>query len=105
MVYLVGGYKQTLTRPGPCVVPPTWKHQRFRRRVALRESHKTCLLACGYHGETIWLVVTNKRIDPNATPDTFEEFKESERARQIKGYMNVDDVEFVTVADPYDYYY
>ena len=66
---------------------------------------KTCLLACGYHGETIWLVVTDKRVDPTGTPDIFEEFKESERVRQIKSYMDVGDVELVTVADPYGYYY
>jgi hypothetical protein len=59
------------------------------------------VLACDYHEETIYLVVTDRKIDSHGTCDNFEAFQESERALEIKELVNVGDVEFVTVPNPY----
>ena len=47
------------------------------------------------------MVVTNRRIDSNGTPDKFEPFEESERERQIKKLLELDEIDFVTVPNPY----
>jgi hypothetical protein len=42
------------------------------------------------------LVVTDRKVDGNETPNNFEAFQESERARKIKNHLEVaGDAEFV----------
>ncbi len=109
MVYLVGGYKLTYgqviewCRPRN-LDPPDGNTTVFVNRWL--RSHgitQTRLLACDYHREGIYLVVTDRRIDRNGTSDNFEPFKESERARRIKELVQMGELEFVTVPNPYGY--
>jgi hypothetical protein len=51
----------------------------------------------------MFLVVTDRKVDGNGTSDNFEPFQESERARKIKKLLEVGEVEFITVPNPYGY--
>jgi len=109
MVYLVGGYKLThdqvleWCRPRD-IDPPDGNTTLFVNRWLRSQGIKqTRLLACDYHGETIFLVVTDRKLDGNGTSNNFEAFRESEKACQIKELLQVGEVEFVTVANPYGY--
>ena len=50
----------------------------------------------------IFLVITARKYDGKKTPN---EMEEDDRARRIEEEMKIDDVEFVTVADPYRYHH
>jgi hypothetical protein len=109
MVYLVGGYKLTedqvleWCRPRN-IQPPDGNTTLFVNRWLRSQGIKnTRLLACDYYGETIFLVVTDRKVDGIGSLDNFEAFRESERACQIKKLLQVGDVEFVTVPNPYGY--
>ena len=72
MVYLVGGYKLTYEQTlGWChsndLYPPESNISRYVNRWLRNESIPTCLLACDYQGEPIFLVVTHKRLDNTGT--------------------------------------
>jgi hypothetical protein len=68
----------------------------------LRERNiRTRLLACTYKGKSIFLVVLKRRVDHTGTPSCFEPFEEDERALGVKREMGIEDVEFVTVPNPY----
>ena len=41
---------------------------------------QTRLLPCYYHGETIFLAVTDRKLDGNGTSNDFEAFREREKA-------------------------
>jgi len=95
MIYLVGGYKLTENqvrawcRPRN-LDPPYGQVANFVNDWFDNNGiRRTSLLPCDYHGEPIFLVINDRRTDPVATPDKFEEFKESERARQMKSLMGV----------------
>jgi hypothetical protein len=49
------------------------------------------------------LVVTDRKFDGYGTSNDFEVLWESEKACQIKELLQVGEVEFVTVANPYGY--
>ena len=107
MVYLVGGYKltrdQVLQWCRPRGLDPPDGNVTLDVNDWLRTHNiaQTRLLSCTYHAETIYLVVTNRRIDRNATRDNFMPFAESENARRIKELVGLGDIEFVTVPNPY----
>ena len=111
MVYLVGGYKLTYEQTlGWChsndLYPPESNISRYVNRWLRNKSIPTCLLACDYQGEPIFLVVTHKRLDNTGTAAQFEPFQEDLRALSVKEKMkemNIggSDVEFVTVPNPY----
>lgn len=107
MVYLVGGYKLTHKQALDwCTLrdldPPNGNITLFMNRwLRGKGITQTRVLACDYHEETIYLVVTDRKIDSHGTCDNFEAFQESERALEIKELVNVGDVEFVTVPNPY----
>lgn len=109
MVYLVGGYqltrKQVLEWCHPRHLnPPVGNTTVFVNRW-LRDNGitHTRLLACDYHQKPIFLVVTDRKVDGNGTSDNFQPFQESERAREIKKLLEVGEVEFITVPNPYGY--
>jgi hypothetical protein len=62
---------------------------------------QTRLLACDNHRKPIFLVVTGRKIDPNGTSDNFKSFLKSERACQIRKLLEIGDVEFITIPNPY----
>ena len=109
MVYLVGGYKltrdQVLEWCRPRDLDPPhgnttlfvncWLHHQ-----GIKQTH---LLACDYYRAAIFLVVTDRKIDGNGTPNDFEPFREGKKACQIKELLQVGEVEFVTVANLYGY--
>ena len=106
-MYVVGGYKLTeeqvheWCRPHdlhPTVGCTTVIVNRWLKSQGI----KTRLLACDYEGKCIFLVVTARKYDGKGTPN---ELEEDDRARGIKEEMKIDDVEFVSVADPYRYHH
>jgi hypothetical protein len=106
MVYLVGGYKLTPDQARNwCsrenLQPPPSNISLFVNRWLREKNIKTRLLACGYCDEDIFLVVTTRRIDPAGKPTQFEPFKEDDKARFIKKQIGIENVEFVTVPNPY----
>lgn len=106
MVYLVGGYKLTPDQARNwCsrenLQPPESNISLFINRWLREKNITTRLLACDYREEPIFLVVTMRRVDPTGKPTHFELFKEDDRARFIKEQIGIDDVEFVTVPNPY----
>ena len=77
MVYFVGGYKLTHEQTlGWChsnnLCPPESNISRYVNRWLRNESIPTCLLACDYQGEPIFLVVTHKQLDNTGTAAQFE---------------------------------
>jgi hypothetical protein len=109
MTLVVGGYKltrdQVLAWCAPRDInPPKYNVAvRVNRYLRAQGITRTYLLPCDYQGKPIFLVVTNSKDDPKATTDKFESFHESEAARRIKSELEVEEVEFVTVANPYAY--
>jgi len=106
MVYLVGGYKLTedqvlqWCRPRN-IDPPKYQVAGTIDRWLSSQKIPIRLLPCDYEQKCIFLVVTDRRVDPKGTINDFEPFQESERARNIKDRLEIDDVEFVTVPNPY----
>ncbi|GBE84684.1 hypothetical protein BKA93DRAFT_215122 [Sparassis latifolia] len=107
-MYLVGGYKLTpdqvlewCGRHG--LVPPEGCYAITVNRYLKSQMSGHRLLPCDYEGEPIFLVVTNRVIDPTATRTNYQPFEESDDARRIRKVLASDDlhVEFVTVPDPY----
>jgi hypothetical protein len=106
MVYLVGGYKLARHQvlkwcEAHNIYPPRSNIMVFVNRWLISHSVPTRLLACDYDGECIFLVVTHRKVDLTGTPAEFEPFLENEHSRKIKKQLEMDDVEFVTVANPY----
>lgn len=81
MVYLVGGYKLTHEQTlswchSNDLYPPESNISRYVNRWLCNKSIPTCLLACDYQGEPIFLVVTHKRLDNTGAAAQFEPFQE-----------------------------
>jgi hypothetical protein len=108
MVYLVGGYKLTeehvraWSEPRGIVL---WENAYMVsvNRWLQRNGIRTRLLACDYEGECIFLVVTHEKVAPDSTPTKFKPFVESERSLKVKRELEIGDVEFVTIVNPYPY--
>ena len=113
MVYLVGGYKLTPEQTlewchSNDISPPESNVSLYVNRWLHSNNVKTCLLACEYLRKPIFLVVTHRRDDPTGSPARYEPFQEDERVISVKEKMvelkvDVDNVEFVTVPNPYGY--
>jgi len=110
MVYLVGGYILTPDQVlqwsrGHNIDDPTpVNNMTLAVNYYLRERHiPTRLLAVTFREEDLYLVVTARRTDSSATETQFEPFKEDSHALSVKAQINVGDVEFVTVPNPYCY--
>jgi len=106
MVYLVGGYELTRNQAlewceAHDIHPPRSGIMVHVNRWLASQNISTRLLACDYRGESIFLVVTSRRNDASETETEFELLEESDHARKIKKHLEMDDVEFVTVANPY----
>ena len=83
--------------------PPDGNTTLFVNRWLYGQSiEQTQLLACDYHEETIFLTITNWKLDGNGKSNDFEAFRDSEKACKIKELLQVGEVEFVTVANLYD---
>jgi len=107
MVYVVGGYKLTREQVLEWGRPHNLQPSEGNTTVCVNrwlksQGIKTRLLACDYEGKCIFLVVTARKYDGRGIPN---ELEEDDRARGIKKEMKIDDVEFVTVADPYRYHH
>ena len=106
-MYVVGGYKLTREQVLEWGRPHNLQPSVGVTTVCInnwleKQGIKTRLLGCDYEGKFIYLVVTARKYDRNGTPN---ELEEDDRARGIKEEMKIDDVEFVTVADPYRYHH
>jgi hypothetical protein len=89
MVYLVGGYKLTRDQVLQWCQPRNLNPPEFNITLVVNrwlssQNVHTRLLACDYQRECVYLVVTDRKVDPKGTFDEFEPFQESERARNIK---------------------
>ncbi|KAF8815505.1 hypothetical protein BYT27DRAFT_6681020 [Phlegmacium glaucopus] len=105
-MYLVGGYKMTedqvLEWCKPRGLKPTMGlYMSTVNRYLRNQNIPLRILACDYEREPIFLLVTNRKEDPTATPGRYELFEESDAARNIKEQMGIPGVEFITVANPY----
>jgi len=109
MVYLVGGYLLTPDQvlqwcQDHNIQDPTPVSTTLVVNCWLRErSIATRLLAVTFRKEDLYLVVTARRNDGNATATEFEPLKEDDHALLVKRQMDVGDIEFVTVPNPYGY--
>jgi hypothetical protein len=107
-MYLVGGYKLTEEQVRQWCTEkhledPEWGQISFIVNSYLREQDlRYRILACDCEEETIFLLVTMSREDPNATEERYGSFKESGPARRVKEQIGIPDVQFITVANPYD---
>jgi hypothetical protein len=106
-MYLVGGYKlteeQVLDWCKPRGLEPGWPLVSYTvNRHLKKQNIPFRILTCGYEGDTVYLLVTNQKEDPTATPKHYMLFEENDGARKVKERMGIPDVEFITVANPYD---
>jgi hypothetical protein len=110
MVYLVAGYILNQDQvmqwclPRNIEPPDIYNIMLTLNRWLSSRNIPTCLLAVDFRGDSMYLVVTGRLIDSTATRTAFTPLKEDDRARKVKRQMDMGDVEFVTVADPYYQY-
>jgi Uri superfamily endonuclease len=62
-----------------------------------------CFLAyLDNEGRVMYLLVTHRKNDHTATALQYEPFQETELAREIKKMVDIPDVGFITVPNPFD---
>jgi hypothetical protein len=107
MVYLVGGYIATYQNVEEFCQRQGLDHPnlasmtRIPNRWLIANKIRARLLAVDYDDTPMIMVITDKQVDPLATPANYTPFVESERAIHIKTRMNIEVQGFVTVANPF----
>lgn len=110
MVDLYGGYKLTMDQTlmwchEHDLFPPEGNIALYVNRWLRARTIGISLLPCTYQEETIFLIVTQRHLNAKGTLTQFKPFQEDQNARNIKDrmkrFIDIANVEFVTVADPY----